>query len=136
MAEMYVLPRISELGVVKVVDAGIPNRERVYIKAETEVNLGPYFLTNGWRIAPENAVPLNSDVFWLGNITVAQGTWIVVYTGAGQQKVTRMKNGEPGLVLHWGRPVTIFNAPEIVPILLRIDGVRVGDHFEQKALDA
>jgi hypothetical protein len=134
--EIWVLPTVSELTMPQVVDGGIPNRERVYMRALVDVPLGSYFLTTGWRVAYDHALPLNMEVLWLGSLTVSAGTWVVAYTAPGEQKVGAMDNGEPGLILHWGKTTTIFNLPEIVPVLLRTDGISVGTHYAPPALGA
>ena len=75
------------------------------------------------------AMPL-SDYFWLTKgMRVVEGYWIIVYTGPGQQKATKLETGEPCLVLHWGKDKVIFTLPIIVPVLLRVGGVTVGSHI-------
>lgn len=126
MAEVTVLPSVFALEMVGVYSPGIPNQERIYLKANFDLNLGEYFIVTGWQITNDFAIPLNLDVFWLGNLSVSAGTWVVIYTGPGEQKITRLTTGEPALVLHWGKQTTVFTLPQVVPVLIHIDAVKVG----------
>jgi hypothetical protein len=53
--------------------------------------------------------------------TIPPKARIVIYTGPGQKVLTTIEDtGEPAVVLHWGRSLTIFSAPLIVPALIRV----------------
>jgi hypothetical protein len=120
------LPKIWPLDLLGVVLPGHPNEERISLRAVVDVDLGEYFLITGWRMTNDLALPLNSDSFWFGKTQVAAGSWVVVYTGPGEQRMTSMPSGEPCLVLHWGKSQTLFTAPEVVPVLIHVDSVSVG----------
>jgi len=50
---------------------------------------------------------------------------LLVYTGVGQQAFTTF-GSDPCVVLHWNKNLTIFNQPEVGPVLIHIDSVAVG----------
>lgn len=126
MADITVLPKVWALDLLDLYAPGVPNEERIYLKAIVDTRLGEYFIFPGWRITDDLAIPFKNDLFWFGNLTVAAGTWVIIYTGPGETKFTTLTNGEPALVLHWGKPETIFALPQIVPVLIHVDAVRVG----------
>lgn len=132
MTDVKILPQVLALDLVGVYSPNIPNQERIYLRAVLDLNLGEYFMMTGWRgVIDDVAFPMTSDVLWLGNVNVSAGTWVIIYTGLGQMKVTRLTNGEPALVLHWGKPTTIFGLPDIVPVLVHIDAVKVGKQVRE-----
>jgi hypothetical protein len=125
MTQPIVFPVISDLSIVGVYDAGVPNAERVYLRAHFDVSLAEYFLMTGYAAGAGFAVPL-TDVFWLGPAAVTANTWLVIYTGPGQDHFTAHQ-GDPLMVRHWGKPTTLFNVPTIVPVLFHTDAVQVGN---------
>jgi hypothetical protein len=130
MEHRVLVPDIWEMELYGVVNAGVPNRERVYLRTTTEVELGQFLLMTGWRAEDDAARPLD-DFFWLSRaMKIAAHYWVIVYTGPGEQKMTKISGTEePCLVLHWGKKTTLFNIPQIVPVLMRIGGISVGSHL-------
>jgi hypothetical protein len=134
MENRVLVPDIWELEMHGVAEPGAANKERIYLRAAIDIELGEYFLMTGWRWPDGAALPLQ-DTFWLPRgVRVAAGYWVIVYTGSGEQKMTTLTTGEPCLVLHWGKQTTLFNLPQIVPVLFRIGGIMVGHHLPQNAL--
>ncbi len=124
------MPEPWELEVHGVADPGVSNQERVYLRARSEVELGTFFLMTGWQWPDGAAQPLPESL-WLGKLKVAEGYWIVVYTGPGEQRFTKLQTGEPCLVLHWGKSATLFNVPQIVPLLVQAGAVKIGGHIQR-----
>lgn len=120
---------LEELEIVGVWDRGTPNKERIAIRTRAEVNLGNYLLFLGIPTGDQSAIPLTADLFWFGNEIVATSTWVIIYTGPGKPKITKMQHSqEPALVLHWGKPITILNNTNVVPVIVSLEGVLVGPH--------
>lgn len=113
------------LQLVSVDSRGVPNEERIYLKANQRVNLREYFLVLGVRM-PDGTVYPGQLGMWLGNGTVEAGGWIVVYTGGGSPLVTKMQGtGEPALVVYWGHATTLFNDAQLTPILVHSDKIEI-----------
>lgn len=123
--ELAILPQEFVFQMFGVYDPGTPNLERVVLRANLEVGLSSYFLVTGWQLTPDRALPLNADSFWFGKTSVLAGTWVVVYTGRGQQTFTTL-GIEPCLVLHWNKPTVLFSVPQVIPVLIRADSVAIG----------
>ncbi len=102
---------------------GVPNEERVHIRANSRTYLGDYFLLAGVLVPNGRAIPVPNISLWLGEDTIDSNSWLLVYTGPGEGKLmTQMKDTkEPALVLHWQLPTTIFQVSHIVPVLVKID---------------
>ena len=118
---------LDELSIIDVWERGVPNRERIAIKAVNEVDLSNYLLFLGLPLADQLVFPLNEHLFWFGKEIVVPPTWVIVYTGPGERKITTMKHtGEPALVLHWGKKHTVLNDPDVAPVVVGLEGVLVG----------
>lgn len=134
MENSVLVPDVWELEMHGVADPGVPNKERIYLHAAVDVELGAFFLVTGWQ-RPDGAASPFGDVYWLSRgLRIAGGYWVIVYTGPGEQKMTRLDSGEPCLVLHWGKQNTLFNLPQIVPVLCRLGGIAIGQQLRPKAL--
>lgn len=122
-----ILADIEELLMHPVVDRGIPNKERIALLAQTDVQMGNFGLIIG-NAAPNNmATPIRDNFLWFGDRVIHRGDWVLVFTGQGESKV--VNGSEPGTKvysIHWGRGVTMFANTNIVPLLIRLDGVIVG----------
>jgi hypothetical protein len=124
MAQQFAKPPLkAPLEIHSVSARGLPNQERVYIRVNTRTYLGDYLLLAGVFLPDGRAIPVPNVSLWLGGETIDSGSWILVYTGPGEGKLmTQMKDTkEPVLVLHWQVPTTIFEAPNMVPVLVKID---------------
>jgi hypothetical protein len=124
---MIILEHLEEITVQDVIDRGIANKERIALRVNTSVNLGRYGLLIGIRGSTDGeAWPINDNFFWFGEGIVMPGDWIFVYTGPGQPRKDKLPNTEQYLyTLHWGKKTTVFADMNLVPILFRMDGVRV-----------
>ena len=131
LAELLAAARSKvPLEIISVVDRGVPNHERVNLRVNSRVFLGEYFIYAGISLPNDRALPLANVSLWLGEDTIDAGSWVVIYTGPGESKLTtQMKDTkEPVIVLHWNYPTTIFQGQTIVPVLIKIDknSVQIG----------
>jgi len=117
------LARLAKpLELFRVEARGVPNQERIYLKANQRVSLREYLLLVGVQLPDKTAFPHPNQVLWLGNDTLDAGTWLIVYTGSGQRIVTFLRDTrEPALVLYWGRPTVLFADNGFVPVLTRFE---------------
>jgi hypothetical protein len=117
---------IAELQMFGVYDSGLANLERVVIRVLQQVNLGNFGLMLGIRGHNGSAIPIRDNLLWFGHGVVEANDWLFVYTAAGETTVTEVPSTNERIIsLHWGKPATIFNGPEFLPILFRLDGVQL-----------
>jgi len=111
------------LEIHSVFDRGVQNSERVNLRVNFRTYLGDYFLHAGIYLPNGRALPVPNMSLWLGEDTIDAGSWVIVYTGPGQAKLTTQTKDtrEPIIVLHWGLVETIFNNNSIVPVLVKLD---------------
>ena len=121
-----ILNGISELYILGVYERGIPNRERIVLKAAESVNMGQFGLMLGVIKEQGFALPIRDNLFWFGDGHINKGDWIFIYTGPGEFRVDELPNSNEKLyAVHWGRDKVILGQPEIVPILFRMDAVDI-----------
>lgn len=117
---------ISELKVVEVADRGVPNLERIVMRANEVVRVGEFAVLLGVRQQGDSAYPIRDNFYWFGHGIVNKGDWVFLYTGPGETRTVELPGTTEKLyVVHWGRENVILNHQEIVPILIRIDAVDV-----------
>ncbi|HEY2799900.1 MAG TPA: hypothetical protein VGI85_04855 [Chthoniobacterales bacterium] len=115
------LPPVIELSLFGVADRGQPNRERVILKANTSVNLQYFMLGAGISTDNEFVRPFNNSIYYFDDLVVAAGAWIIVYTGAGQKKISQIPpQNEVAMIYHWGCQTVLFHRHDLVPMLFRV----------------
>ncbi len=115
----------SPLQIHDVVDRGVANRERIYIRVVTPpVSLSRWALIASFGTAPGFAWPITNHFLWLGSMESVVIPWIVVYTGPGPAPAFRqLEGGESALLIYWGCPRTVFNNDSIIPVLVSLHHV-------------
>ena len=108
------------------VERGVPNQERIVIRANDIVNMGQFALLLGVRQQLATAAPIRDNFYWFGDGVVSRGDWIFVYTGPGEGRMNELPGTTEKLyTVHWGRTQTVLHSVEVVPVLIRIDAVQV-----------
>jgi len=119
---------ITELSVVGVFARGVPNEERIVLRANEPIQIGQYGLMIGVRLGQGFASPVRDNLLWFGDGTLNGGDWVFVYTGPGIARATNLPNSREKLYsIHWGKQTTCLANAELVPILFRVDAVQVVD---------
>lgn len=122
-----IFPPPSELNFFGVFDAGVPNQERLVFQVRTSVNLAQFGILAGWRSPDGTVIPIPDNFFWFGEMLVNPPTWIVVMTRSGLFEVTTHANTYEPLQVHfWGRKTTVFEHPNVVPVLFQLGSVLIG----------
>ena len=117
---------IFELTMLDVIDRNVPNKERIVLIANETIDLGQYGIMIGLKAQGNSAIPIKDNMLWFGNGVINKDDFLFIYTGPGESRSTTLPNTlEKLYTIHWGRDKTIFYQPEFVPILFRVDAVRV-----------
>jgi hypothetical protein len=125
------------LELLDVIDRGIPNKERVPIKVNSD-----YYLANAWvgigiKTSEDKIFPLNDNSLWLGMGWVRPGDWIFAYTGSGKPNVEDVPGSNSKIyTIFWNRPKVVFVSEEIHPYLLEGDitlppSFKINDNFSK-----
>ena len=125
-----IFPPVTELTVLGVAEPGVPNRERIIIRPTEPVNLAQFGIILGFRNPNGMVTPWLDNFFWFGEITIEPPSWIVVYTGKGEYQQTIVPaSNQIAHSMHWGRDRTVFDVPNIVPVLFRMDAILIGNQL-------
>ena len=119
---------VTELGIVTILDRGVPNKECIAVSVRQAVNMGRYGLMLAQHDTTESksSVPFFDNLFWFGDGVANANDWLFVYTGPGTPTSTQAANGVNRVFrLHWGKPHTVFANSMVVPILFRVDAVDI-----------
>lgn len=113
----------EEISIIGVYDAGVPNMERVVLRANVDLNLSAYCVIAAVKAHLDTTnIPLRDHFFWLGNLTLKAGDWIFVYTAPGTAQLTPLPNAPESLLsLYWGKPQTIFQDRNLTPGLIKVE---------------
>lgn len=121
------IPVVTELRLVGVFEPGVPNRERIVLKVETRLDIGMYAIVLGRRVQQVgHAAPMTDSMYWIGSGTVEPNDWFYLFTGSGTRTIIPPDVDHGKLFVEfWGRPLTVFQDGQIVPMLWRLSGATV-----------
>jgi hypothetical protein len=124
----YVPIAVTELLLIGVVDAGVPNKERIVLRPTQTTDLKQFLLAPG-IFNPSNggARPIFDNAFWFPDVRVDAPSWIHVYTGLGNSRIDSLPGGEPVHTFFWQRKSVIFTYTDVLPVLIRFDAAIVGN---------
>jgi len=130
---MTLLPHLYEIDFWGVYDRGVPNAERIVFRALQPIELGRYIVASGVR-QPGGVVRLLYDnVYWAPEVIIEPPAWVFLYTAPGKPTITvETITQAPVHALYWGKKETIFDLPEVVPTILRLDGVYIAPEIPKQ----
>ncbi len=117
----------SEIDFWGIYERGIPNSERIVFRPLIPIELGRYFVAVAVRQPDGQAcASMFDNAFFFPDVVVEPPTWVIIYTGRGKSKVTiEPYTRDPVHALFWQRDVTIFNAPNLVAYIGRLDALHI-----------
>jgi hypothetical protein len=125
--QMIYIPPILELSLYGVVDAGVPNRERICVRPTDSINLAQFGILAGIRAANGAITPSPNLFFWFGDLVVTPPAWLIVFTGKGESpSAPLVENGNNVYVFYWNLKNTIFNIPGMSPIVFKMNTILTG----------
>lgn len=118
---------IDELGLVCVLERGVPNLECVAFKVRSEIDLGLYGVTLALVGQDGLARPIRDSFYWFGTGVVKEGDWLLLYTGGGEPRKSVAPDGTTTYIVFWGRSKTLFANSSMVPVLFHMDAMTIGE---------
>ena len=124
------------LEIFGVYDRGIPNLERIVLRANGPVNLSEFAIVLGFVGGTNNIYPLVDQFMWLGDIELHIQSWVFIFTGPGKPGVSQEVNTkEPLHSIFWNKPNVIFGNPDLVPALVQLGPVLIGNRPNRSIAD-
>ena len=122
-----IYPPPTEMSLIGVLDAGVPNRERIVLRPMQLTDLAAFGILVGWKQPDGSAMPLWDQFYWFGRYQVSVPSWIFLYTGPGTHRSSLDPNtGQPLYEFYWSKKNTIFSSDDRLPILFKFGAVSVG----------
>lgn len=117
-----------ELEIFGVYDRGVPNLERIVLRANVAVNLRYYAVLLGYKAPYDTVYPIADQFLWLGAINIEVPSWVFIYTGLGTPGISQEQHTkDPIHALYWNKPQVIFSNADVVPALIRMDHIEIGN---------
>ena len=109
------------LQIVAIADRGVPNKERLHLKAIVDLDLAYVVVLRSRYLGPTNVSANSLPAFWFPPRQVRMGDSIILYTGAGPVTQEASGDGTTNYFYHWGFPQTIFHDPEACVVVVDVN---------------
>lgn len=105
---------------MRIADRGVANKERLVVNVLTDANLSFYSVFATAYTDANSITTALRHTYWFVAHQVKAGDRVVLYTGSGQDRITKAKDGTPLHIFYWGLPKTIWNKRGDCAVLLEI----------------
>jgi len=109
------------LQIVQILDRGVPNKERLWLKAMADINLKFYIVVVTTYITPRTVSNNPKYTFWFYDKNVKAGDNVVLCTGKGVSSESPNPSGGTNHYIYWGLPDTVWNKTGDCAILFEIN---------------
>lgn len=111
-----------KLKIEKIVDRGVVNKERLWLKVLQNTNLQYYIVFDTMYISPDSISSLQRNAYWFGKNDVSSGDNVILYTTTGTPSTSKNNDGTTTYFYYWNLPKTIWNKKEDCAVLFEITG--------------
>ncbi len=83
-----IIPTVYNIQTIGVGDRGVPNKERIVLRAMDEFNLQNFVVGIGIPASAEQStiLPIPNYIYYFDDIVVPKYSWVVIYTGPGKPR--------------------------------------------------
>jgi len=100
-------------------DAGVADKERVVIKATTNVDVGQYVLFCSRKSPDSNGTSgRQQSMYWFADQQINAGELVVLYTKAGKRSQKKLSSGATAHFFYWGLSAPIWGDGSNVAVLM------------------
>ncbi|WP_163934368.1 hypothetical protein [Paraferrimonas sp. SM1919] len=101
-------------------DRGIPDKERVVMRALARIDIGQFALIEaGYSNGEINTE--TGDCFWFPDKVIDEGDWVVLYTKPGKSKEKVQKSGSLAHFFYWDKSRAKWSSNSKAPVVLQVD---------------
>jgi hypothetical protein len=100
-------------------DAGIHDKERLIIKALSDLDIGKYAV---FRSGISDGKPISGSkiAYWFPDQQVKSGDSVVLYTKTGKSSKKEMPDGHTAHFFYWHRDSSLWGTGEHTAVVLRV----------------
>ena len=110
-----------KLSIVQVADRGVPNVERLHMRALLDIDLCFFIILDVNVIVPKTRVSSKpKNAYWFSTHPVKAGDNVVLYTGTGVDMVRPNGSGGTDHFFYWGCPQTLWALPTGAAVVCEI----------------
>ncbi len=110
-----------KLEIADIIDRGIPNKERLWLRVKADADLIYYAVLATEYLAEHAISSVPRHVYWFVKKDVKAGDYVVLYTGKGTASETSNQAGGKTYFLFWGLGTTIWNKAADCAVLYEIN---------------
>lgn len=107
------------LKIIRIIDRGVPNKERLHLLVQADANLNYYvvfdteYVTGGIASLPKHA-------YWFVDHPVKAGDHVILYTGTGTPSVKPRTDGHKNHFFYWDLNSTIWRTDKACAVLIEV----------------
>jgi len=105
--------------ILRVSDAGDLEKERIVLKAVTDVDIGDYLLAQTGKGKDTGVTNKLHNTFWFPDNEVEAGDLVVLYTKSGKRSIKQNESNK-SYFYYWGKPNPVWDAPDRAVVLMEI----------------
>ena len=106
--------------IVDIMDRGIPNKERLVLKALVNFNLSYCLILNSRYISSSRISNSPKGSFWFSPKDVKAGDLVIVYSGVGVSSEVKNQDGSTSHFFYWGSSSTLWNDPNDCAVIFDV----------------
>lgn len=110
-----------KLDIIKILDKGIANQERLWMKVLSNTNLMYFVVFDTSYITPTAISNLPRHAYWCQQKEVKAGDYVVLFTKPGTPSEQRNSDGSTTHFLFWGLANTIWNNAGDCAVLFEVN---------------
>ena len=108
--------------IIQIIDKGIPNNERLWLKALRNLDLSHYVVINTNVLSNGNIMPYHRECYWFPKKIISAGDTIVLYSRIGTDNEIVNKDGTKTHFFYWGNKSTLWGKVDSAAVVLEITG--------------
>ncbi|MDD2051086.1 hypothetical protein NPS46_00795 [Pseudomonas putida] len=105
--------------VLRVAEPGSLEKERVVLKAVTEVDIGDYLLAQTGKGKDTGVTNKIHNAYWFPDREIEAGDLVVLYTKAGKRSVKENEQNK-SYFYYWGKTAPVWDASDRSVVLMEI----------------
>ena len=110
-----------KLEIIQILDKGVENKERLYLRVLADTDLS-YYIVFDTTYTSENTISnIQRHAYWFKPRKVKAGDYVILYTRAGNTSTRQNKDGSTNHFLFWGIDRTIWNKDDDCAVLFEVN---------------
>lgn len=102
-------------------DRGVPNQERLVLRAILDVDLADFVVLSSQVGMPEHVIAGSLPSYWFPSRQAQSGDRILLYTGSGEIHEEDNHEGGTDFVFYWNQPSTLWALDGAAVVVLRAE---------------